>query len=213
MSSGAAVAGWVVLGAGGHARSVVDALERSGETVLAVAGDPAGASWHVEVLAGDADAVEMVENRGLHACVAIGSSAARVRIVADLLARGLSVPAVVASTATVAPGSQLGPGTVVLEHAHVGPGSRLGEAVIVNTAAVVEHDCVVGAGAHLAPGAVLLGAASVGEATLVGSGARVLPGITVGAGVTVGAGAVVTAPVRDGATVVGVPATSRQGPA
>ena len=58
--------------------------------------------------------------------------------------------------------------------------------MIVNTAAVVEHDCAVGHGAHVAPGAVLLGAASVGEATLVGSGARVLPGVAVGARVTVG---------------------------
>ena len=49
----------------------------------------------------------------------------------------------------------------------------------------------------------------MGELTLVGSGARVLPGVTVGSGVTVGAGAVVTTPVADGVTVVGVPAATR----
>ena len=56
------------------------------------------------------------------------------------MARGVSVPCVVASTATVSPRSRLGAGTVVLEHAHVGPGAQLGHAVIVNTGAVVEHD-------------------------------------------------------------------------
>ncbi len=205
--------GWVVLGAGGHARSVVDVLERAGHTVVAVTGQTAGQPWHVDVLADDDAALSLIERDGLHACVAVGSNAARARLVADLVARGVSAPPVVASTATVSPRSRLGAGTVVLEHAHVGPAAVLGDGVIVNTAAVVEHDCAVGHAAHVAPGAVLLGAASVGEATLVGSGARVLPGVAVGARVTVGSGAVVMAPVADGQTVVGVPATRRGGPA
>ncbi len=202
---------WVVLGAGGHARSVVDVLERVGHTVVAVSGQTGGHPWHVDVLGDDTEALALAERDGLHTCVAVGANAARARLVADVLARGLSSPPVVASTATVSPRSRLGAGTVVLEHAHVGPAAELGDAVIVNTAAVVEHDCVVGAGVHVAPGAVLLGAASVGEATLVGSGARVLPGVAVGARVTIGSGAVVTTPVGDDQTVVGVPATRREG--
>jgi len=205
--------GWVVLGAGGHARSVIDVLERAGHTVVAVSGQTAGEPWHVEVLADDDAAFALLEGGALHACVAVGANAARARLVADLLGRGFSVPPVVASTATVSPRARLGAGTVVLEHAHVGPASSLADAVIVNTAAVVEHDCVVGNGAHVAPGAALLGAATVGDATLVGSGARVLPGVAVGARVTIGSGAVVTAPVGDGQTVVGVPATRRGGSA
>jgi sugar O-acyltransferase (sialic acid O-acetyltransferase NeuD family) len=205
--------GWVVFGAGGHARAVVDVLERAGHAVVAVAGETGGQPWHVDVLADDADALDLITRDGLHACVAVGGNVARTRLVAELVARGVSVPSLVASTATVSPRSRLGAGTVVLEHAHVGPAAELGDAVIVNTAAVVEHDCAVGAGAHVAPGAVLLGAASVGDATLVGSGARVLPGVAVGAGVTIGSGAVVTQPVGDDQTVVGVPATRPGGPA
>jgi UDP-perosamine 4-acetyltransferase len=202
-----------VLGAGGHARSVVDVLERAGQSVVAVSGRTSGQRWHVDVLADDTEALALAERDGLHTCVAIGANVARARLVADLLARGLSAPPVVASTATVSARSRLGAGTVVLEHAHVGPAADLGDAVIVNTAAVVEHDCVVGVGVHVAPGAVLLGAASVGDATLVGSGARVLPGVGVGARVTIGSGAIVTTPVGDGQTVVGVPATRRGGSA
>ncbi|MEO7449015.1 MAG: NeuD/PglB/VioB family sugar acetyltransferase [Humibacillus sp.] len=199
----------MVFGAGGHARSVIDVLERAGERVVAVSGEPGGWPWHVEVLPDEAAAIDLVTAGDLLACVAIGAPAPRARLVATLLARGVSLPPVVAVTATVAPNSRLGAGTVVLEHAHVGPGSRLGLGVVVNTAAVVEHDCVVGDAAHVAPGAVLLGGASVGESTLVGAGARVLPGVHVGSFATVGAGAVVVSRVRDGDTVVGVPATAR----
>ena len=49
--------GWVVLGAGGHARSVVDVLERAGHTVVAVSGQTGGQPWHVDVLADDAAAL------------------------------------------------------------------------------------------------------------------------------------------------------------
>jgi UDP-perosamine 4-acetyltransferase len=211
---GAVDAGWVVLGAGGHARSVVDVLERAGHAVVAVSGadptgDHGGEPWHVDVLADDREAFDLIAARGLHAVVAIGANHARTGLVHELVARGLSVPPVVASTATVSPRSVLGAGTVVLEHAHVGPSTRVGEAVIVNTGAVVEHDCRVGAGAHVAPGAVLLGGAAVGVGALVGSGARILPRVTVGSGATIGAGAVVTGPVPDGQTVVGIPAVTR----
>ena len=200
------MAGWVVLGAGGHARSVVDVLERAGHHVVAVAGDAGGRHWHVEALETDLDALDRADADGLEVAVAIGSNAARLRLLREIAERDLGAPAVVAATATVAPHARLGAGTVVLEHAHVGPAAVLGTAVVVNTAAVVEHACTVGEGAHVAPGAVLLGAATVGAGTLVGSGARVLPGVRVGSGVTVGAGAVVTADVPDGVTVVGVPA-------
>lgn len=221
--------GWVVFGAGGHARSVVDVLERSGQTVVAVAGDAAGRAWHVPVLADDAAGLAQVAAEGLCAAVAIGAPGPRLAVLERLLAlpslsSAQNLPAegahstvgeqpgrprvgvVVAATATVAPDVELGPGTVVLEHAHVGPGSRVGSGVIVNTAAIVEHDCVVGDGVHVAPGAALLGGATVGARTVIGSGARVLPLVAVGSGATVGAGSVVTRAVGDGVTVAGVPA-------
>ena len=205
------ISGWVVLGAGGHARSLVDVLERLGERVVAVAGDTGGRDWHVESLETDPDALDRAEVGDHHVAVAVGDNRVRARLVAEALTRGLAAPPVVAATATVASRSTIGAGSVVFEHAHVGPETRMGTAVVVNTAAVIEHDCVIGDGVHVAPGAVVLGGASVGSGSLVGSGARVLPGITVGAGVTVGAGAVVADHVADGETVVGVPARSRGG--
>lgn len=202
-------AAWIVFGAGGHARSVVDVIERRGDQVVAVAGGAGSADWDpwgIERLDDDVAALDRLVAEGLRAAVAIGARGPRLSVVRAVLALGGVAPPLVAHTATVARRSVLGHGTVVLEHAHVGPSAQLGMGVIVNTAATVEHDCRIGDGAHLAPGACLLGRVTIGKSTLVGSGARVLPGVRVGAGVKIGAGAVVTRPVRDGATVVGVPA-------
>lgn len=221
-------AGWVVFGAGGHARSVVDVLERLGTSVVAVVGEAGGREWHVDLLDDEDAAIERVLTEGLAAIVAIGAPEPRMALLgrlrtaaqhartarsahssqegSDVSSSVQIAPAVVAATATVSPRATLGEGSVVLEHAHVGPSARLGVGVIVNTAAIIEHDCVVGDGVHVAPGAALLGAARVGDGAFVGSGARILPRVEVGAGVTIGAGAVVTRSVPAGNTVVGVPA-------
>ena len=73
------------------------------------------------------------------------------------------------------------------------PGAQLGLGVIINHAAVVEHDVRVGAFLHIAPGTVLGGAEHIGARVLIGAGAVVLPGVSVCDDVVIGAmiGAVV----------------------
>ena len=80
---------------------------------------------------------------------------------------------------------------------------------IVNTGAIVEHECVVGFNTHIAPGAVLAGRVRVGTQTLVGIGARVLPDLSIGDRCVIGAGSVVIRSVVDERTVVGVPGRER----
>ena len=196
---------WVVLGAGGHARSVADVLGRRGDRVVAVAGEPTG-QWEVPVLDGDDDAIAFAVRSDAAVALGIGSGATRLDVLDRVRAAGARAPCVVATTATVSATSELADGVVVLEHAHVGPGARLGRAVLVNTAAVVEHDVVVGAGTHVAPAAVLLGGSSTGDLTFVGAGATILPLVRLGEGTVVGAGSVVRKDVDPGRTVVGVPA-------
>ena len=196
---------WLVLGAGGHARALVDVITRRGDVLLAVSGE-ASAPWDVPVLASDDEALALARRSGAAVALGIGDGVTRTAVLDRVLAAGLSAPPLVATTATVSSTASLAAGVAVLEHAHVGPGARLERAALVNTSAVVEHDVALGAGAHLAPTAVLLGAAAVGDLSLVGAGAVVLPGVRVGARCVVGAGAVVREDVATGLTVVGVPA-------
>ncbi|MBW3661977.1 MAG: NeuD/PglB/VioB family sugar acetyltransferase [Actinobacteria bacterium] len=205
---GSKVADEVVLfGGGGHARAVADALGRMGTEVVAIV-DPAAdrAVEGVRVVTSDPAGIELTRELGVAAVVAIGDNATRRALCVRISNAGVSLPPIVARTATVARDAQLGSGSVVLEHAHVGPGARVGAAAIVNTHSVVEHGCVVGPGAHVAPGAVLNGGVEVGDEALVGAGAVALPLSRVGRHARVGAGAVVRDDVPDHVTVAGVPA-------
>jgi UDP-perosamine 4-acetyltransferase len=77
---------------------------------------------------------------------------------------------------------------------------------ILNTGAIVDHDCRIGAHAHVGPGARLAGLVTVGEEAHVGIGAVAIERIGIGAGALVAAGAVVIRDVPAGARVAGVPA-------
>ena len=86
--------------------------------------------------------------------------------------------------------------------------ARVGRQVIVNTRAIVEHDCVLERGTEVGPGAVLCGRVTLRRYSWVGAGAVVLPRLTIGVNAVVGAGAVVSRDVPPGSVVVGNPARS-----
>ena len=83
--------------------------------------------------------------------------------------------------------------------------------VIVNTGAIVEHDCYVGDHVHIASGAVLAGGVVVGEGAHVGASASVRQGVRIGPGALWpwGRG---HADVRDGAVVAGSGPSAARGP-
>jgi UDP-perosamine 4-acetyltransferase len=201
-------------GAGGHARSLLEAL-RSGqvfEVVALVDDDPTRAGTtvlEVPVICGDGALASLREQGVENAFVGIGGVAdrdGRQRAFARLLEAGFELPQVIHSSAAVCPWAELGRGVQVLATAVVNTAAVLEDGAIVNTGAIVEHDCVVGASAHLGPRATLGGEVRVGAGAHVGMGAIVVEGVEVGAGAFVAAGAVVAANVPSGARVGGVPA-------
>lgn len=206
----------VILGAGGHARVLLDALRLLGVEVLGFAAPPPlsrGALVDGAPVLGDDDAILAAFRAESVALVnglgSVRDTRARRALYERFVARGYSFRSVVHPSAIVARDVLVGDGAQLLARVVVNPGARIEADAIVNTGAIVEHDCVVGAHAHLAPGVTLSGAVSVGAGAHVGTGATVIQGVRVGANALVGAGAVVVSDVAEGAVVLGVPARAR----
>ncbi len=173
---------FVLIGAGGHAKAVCDAIVASGDAVSAYA-DPKPAAWlDVDHFEDDTETQEL--DPDIAVVIGIGgvtseALGARLRVLDGFIEAGRHAPAIVHQTACVSPSAELGAGVIILAGAVVQPAAKLARGAIVNTRAVVEHDSSIGAGSHIAPGAMVLGDCTVGERAMVGAGAVVLPGSAV----------------------------------
>ena len=200
----------LVIGAGGHARCVVDTLMAAGHRVVgAVDRDTAVADvLGVPVIGADADLAHLKCTVTASAALGIGSvgdTAARRNVAALAIDAGFDFEPIVHPAATVSPFASVGRGAYIAAGALVGPGARLGEFCIINSGAVVDHDCQIGSFAHIAPGAVLSGDVRVGDGAHVGAGASVVQGLTIGERSLVGAGSVVTEDVPEDVVAFGNP--------
>lgn len=197
----------IVLGAGGHARPVIEALRAMGHDVAGLLDDDATAPVLGCPVLGGMAALAALRRKGIGAAVvAIGDNASRARLGALCRSRDFAMPAVIHPAALVSPSARLGEGAQVMARAVIGPEAAIGPLVLVNTGAIVEHECRLEEAAHLGPGAVLCGGVRIGARALVAAGAVVRPGVTVGQGALVAPGAAVAAEVPPGARVGGVPA-------
>ena len=170
----------LLVGAGGHAKAIVETLREMGASIAAYI-DPKPALW--------LDTRHVIEDDGVvpqDGDIVLGMGAVepaglcrRLKLLDSYLARGFMAQPVVHQAAHVSADAVLEPGVVVLAGAVVQPGAIVGRGSIVNTSAIVEHDSLIGMGTHVAPGAVVLGDCRVGECSMIGAGAVLLQACSV----------------------------------
>lgn len=199
----------IVVGAGGHAKVVIECARSVGWRPVA-AFDPGQVGRTVlgVPVRGSDDDIEAFWTDGHCDCavVAIGANDLRKRLAGRIRALGCPTPSIVHPGAWISPTAEIGQGVVVMAGAVVNAEATVKRDCIINTCAVVEHDCRLGEAVHMAPRSVLGGGCRIGTETLFGIGATARPEIRVGKRAIVGGGSVVVADVLDMSTVFGNPA-------
>jgi sugar O-acyltransferase (sialic acid O-acetyltransferase NeuD family) len=201
--------GVFVFGASGHAKVVIDAIERDGRNRVLFVYDDAkhkhgGCLMGYPIVGGREEL--LARKRETHVgIVGIGDNAARMRVASWLVEHECELTRVVHPGASIAREVDIEDGTVVMAGCVINTGTRVGRNVIVNTGATVDHDCAVDEGVHVGPGSHLCGHVSIGARTLIGAGTTVIPGVRIGSDAVIGAGSTVLGDVPDGARAGGTP--------
>ena len=209
MSMSTETASVVMLGAGGHARVLVQALYDFGVNVEGfVAPQAEGSRLGTIPWLGDDNALPELDPdiAVVNGIGSVGSTQNRASVYASALSAGLRFHTVIHPKATLDSTARVGSGAQILAGSVVGVGAVVGTDAVVNSGAIIDHDSTIGMHAHIGPGAILAGDVVVGDGSHIGMGARVIQGVTIGELCVVGAGAVVLEDVPNGCTVVGVPA-------
>ena len=182
----------LVVGAGGHGRSVAEAVLMSGDFEMVGFLDDGAFARGGDVLGlpvlGPANAFADYAALALHAVVAIGNNALRQKMCAQLQAAGFALARVVHPRAIVSPRAQLGEGVAVMAGAIVGTEAVLGQGVIVNCGAVVDHHAQVHDFGHLGVNACMAGGSVMGALAWMQAGAALGYGVTLPSGVTLAPG-------------------------
>lgn len=177
----------VIFGAGGHGRSVAEAVMASGEFQIVGFLDDAYPAvrqvWGLPLLGRIS---QFPEFRGCAdvAIVAIGTNEVRKKLCTRLISGGSELATVIHPRAIVSHSAIIGSGSAIMAGAIVGTEAQLGRGVIVNSGAIVDHHCKVDDFGHLGVNASMAGGA------VLGNGAWMQAGSALGYGVNITAGRV-----------------------
>ncbi|WP_218179639.1 NeuD/PglB/VioB family sugar acetyltransferase [Pseudomonas gingeri] len=201
----AVYSGLLILGFGGHARSIADVGLSAGIARLCFVDKNARPD---ESFVGFEVLPEWVGElpEGWAVIPGSGDNFKRQSQLAFATEQGWPIATLVAPTATLGVGSTVGAGSFVAQHAHVGPMASVGKGCIVNSGAIIEHDCVVGDYTHVSIGACVAGRSRIGRYCFLGAGSTVIDGLSITDSVILGAGGCATQALELSGTYVGVPA-------
>lgn len=193
----------VLVGFGGHGKSVADAILRQkkykliGFTDMSVKKPYMGCPY-----LGTDDILKDLFLQGVdNAFIGIGymgKSKIRDRLYDKALKIGYKIPCVIDPSAVVSGSALLGSGVFVGKNAVINAEADIGDMCIINTGAIVEHECRVGSFSHIAVGATLCGNVNIGNHVLIGAGTTIIQGCYVGDEAIVGAGSMVLKDVEPG---------------
>lgn len=203
----------IIIGAGGHARSVIDILLQNSDYKIIGCIDNQYPKIKnvpkmddIPIIGCDDMLQEIFDSNIKKVFVAIGNNKIRAEIYKHVKQIGYTVIKVISKNAFISSKVQIGNGTCIMAGAVININTQIGENCIINTNCSLDHDCLIGDHCHIAPGVTISGTTSIGDFTQIGTGACIIDGITIGSNSFVGAGASVVKNIPNNVLAYGVPA-------
>lgn len=199
----------ILVGGGGHCKSVIDVAENAGYTILGILDKPEEVGKQVldyKVIGTDDDIPQYVDKAEFVITVGqIKSSAIRHKIAERIEKAGGKYATIIASDATVSKYATIGEGTVVLHKCVVNADAKIGRNCIINTMANIEHEVEIGDFCHISTGAMINGGACISDDTFIGSQSVVNQCVIIQRGGVIGSLSVVNKNITEKGVYIGNP--------
>jgi len=193
----------VIIGGGGHARSVIDVIESTNQYEIVGIIEKENVDQNLQtpypVIGTDDDLLKFI-SQGYFFAIGIGqikTPTVRMKIFSRLKELNAKLPTIISPMAYVSHRAILGEGLIIHHGAIVNAGAKVGDNCIINSRALIEHDVFVGSHTQISTGAILNGHVKVGEGSFVGSGTVVKELVNIGKYVVITAGIFVRKNVED----------------
>jgi len=167
----------LLIGGGGHCKSVIDVIEQEGRFEIAGIIDKkelVGQDVLGYKILGSDDALKDLYQHYKYALITVGqikSPEIRIKLFEMLKAFGYELPTVISPFAYVSKHAKIAEGTVIMHHAFINANASIGQNCIINTKALIEHDAIIEEHCHISTGAVVNGGVHVKASTFYGSNA------------------------------------------
>ena len=187
----------ILIGGGGHCKSVIDVIEQEGRFEIAgiidkpelLGSDVLGYS----VIGSDYDLDNLVK-KYQYALITVGqikTPELRIKLFNLAIKAGFVLPNIISPNAYVSRHSSIGNGTVVMHNAIINPSASIGDNCIINSKALIEHDCLISKHCHISTNATINGGVTVESGCFIGSGAITKELITISENSFIKAGSLV----------------------
>jgi len=175
----------ILIGGGGHCKSVIDVIEEEGTFEIAGIVDVPELLGSIvlgyKVIGTDRD-LSHLSKKYKNALITIGqikSPDTRIKLYEATKEAGFVLPSIVSPRAYISKHSNLGEGSIIMHDALINADVEIGNNCIINTKALVEHDSKIGNHCHISTNAVLNGGVRVGSGSFIGSGTVIKEGSSI----------------------------------
>ena len=188
----------VLIGGGGHCKSVIDVIEQEGRfEIVGIVERPDFLETDVlgyQIIGNDSDLVDLAK-KYKYALITVGqikSPSLRIKLFDLATKAGFTLPNIISPNAYVSKHSSIGKGVVVMHNAIVNTNASIGDNCIINSKALIEHDCLISKNCHISTNATINGGVTVESGCSIGSSATTKESITIDENSFIKAGSLVT---------------------
>ena len=187
----------ILIGGGGHCKSVIDVIEQEAQFDIAGIVDKpellGSTIFGYPVIGNDSD-LESLAKKYQNALITIGqikSSSLRIKLYDLAIKAQFLLPYIVSPNAYVSKHSKIGSGTVVMHNAIVNANASIGNNCIINSKALIEHDCLISDHCHISTNTIINGGVKIGSRCFIGSNVTTKNNITISENSFIKAGSLV----------------------